>query len=495
MTGAEAANHVLRRWAYALGILAVAGLALHGGIMVWAQNEFSQPESIVAVQATMLTHGGTLYPSLSDYPYTVNAYMPLFYFLESGFVRLGVSPVLGGRAISFMALLTILWVTQRTVLIYTADRRYSAFAAMLCATTSLLLLWGSTGQVDMLAVMLALSAFYQFSRFHVLGENSLWLSLALSFAALMVKQTAVAAPVAICLALLVDRPKWALSYGVLLSVAVGSICGVANMITHGGFLANTLFANINPFAWHKLKQHLQLFLLAAGPLSCVAVVCAGHVWRPKSRALLIYLVCAACVWLATGAKIGSDSNYQIETIILLVWVASAGLHAMKFFERFFARSKASVTLLHIPLILQLALNFGLMYPTLSSRADKELKFRQQIVQLRPYLAGGGRAIVADVNAALRTQGRLDVEPLIYTLLVEGGQIDPEPLRRDLASEAFSTLVLYFDVNHAEDLVDPEIPRLTAMQSRTVRRHYTLVANIPGPYLNGVFVYKPAGRPE
>ena len=38
----------------------------------------------------MLAHHGTLYYDLNRYPYTVCAYMPLFYLLEAGFAKLGL---------------------------------------------------------------------------------------------------------------------------------------------------------------------------------------------------------------------------------------------------------------------------------------------------------------------------------------------------------------------------------------------------------------------
>ena len=44
----------------------IAGIALlcHFAIMLWAQHEFSSPESVVASQSMMLAHDGTLYYGL-----------------------------------------------------------------------------------------------------------------------------------------------------------------------------------------------------------------------------------------------------------------------------------------------------------------------------------------------------------------------------------------------------------------------------------------------
>ena len=70
----------------------IAGIALlcHFALMLWGQHEFSSPESVVASQSMMLAHDGTLYYGLRDYPYTVNAYMPLFYLLDAALIKAGL---------------------------------------------------------------------------------------------------------------------------------------------------------------------------------------------------------------------------------------------------------------------------------------------------------------------------------------------------------------------------------------------------------------------
>jgi hypothetical protein len=88
---------------------------------------------------------------------------------------------------------------------------------------------------------------------------------------------------------------------------------------------------------------------------------------------------------------------------------------------------------------------------------------------------------------------MEVEPLIYNLLVRARVVDPEPLRVDLQAEAFSTIFLYEDVVHPENL-DPEVSTFPAAQLEEIRKHYRLVGRVPGPYLDGIFVYKPVFKP-
>src|SRR5258708_36287391 len=65
-------------------VIAGIGIACFFGKMLWAQNESTQPESVVGGQALMLARDGTLYYDLNSYPHTVAAYTPIFYWLEGG---------------------------------------------------------------------------------------------------------------------------------------------------------------------------------------------------------------------------------------------------------------------------------------------------------------------------------------------------------------------------------------------------------------------------
>jgi hypothetical protein len=74
--------------------------------------------------------------------------------------------------------------------------------------------------------------------------------------------------------------------------------------------------------------------------------------------------------------------------------------------------------------------------------------------------------------------------------VAAGRIDPEPVRRDLARGAFSTVILHQEAHHPSSTDSAEIATLPFAQLEEIRRHYRLVAHVPGPFLDGVYVYQP-----
>ena len=472
--------------------LCVAGFALccHLGMMLWAQHEFASAESVVAAQSTMLAHGGKLYYSLRDYPYTVTAYMPIFYGLETALLKAGLPVYQAGRLISFAALLGIFALVWRVLLLYTSEVSYAWTGLVLCASTSLLLTWGTVAQVDTLAVFFSVAGFYHFSRYYVRGEGALWAAGACILAAMFTKQTAIACPAAIFLTLLWDRPRVAVKFGGAMAGIFLLLFAGINAALDGRFLLNTLLANLNQFAWAKLNQHLAYMAIGSGQLIVVAALGFTKVLRGPMKAVFLYGAMAMLVLAGTAAKIGSDSNYQIEPTVALILCAVTALHSLDFFPLVFRGSRSWVTLLTIPLALHVLLNLRIIGPFLLVRYSTEIQFRREVAALRPYLPAGQRVLGTDMNALAHIAGRLEVEPLIYTLLVDAGRIDGSQVRRDIAARAFSTIVLYQDLSQPFSTA-AELRSLPYDQLDEVRRHYRLVAHIPGPYLDGVFVYRPA----
>src|SRR5512143_540430 len=97
-----------RRGLWVASAMATIVLLCYLATMLWAANELSPPESVVAAQSLMLAHDGTLYYDLKHYHYTVCAYMPSFYWLESGLIRAGLPAFQAGRWISFAALMGLI---------------------------------------------------------------------------------------------------------------------------------------------------------------------------------------------------------------------------------------------------------------------------------------------------------------------------------------------------------------------------------------------------
>lgn len=471
-----------------LGLAAVVAVAFLG-LAFWSQNEFTQPEGIVATQSTHFSQQGSLYFSLRQYPYTVCAYMPVFYTLVAGLIKAGLPVLAASRLVSILATAAVFWLVFAITRVYTNQLIYAALSLSLAGVSQLLLSWGTTGQVDMLTVAFSVAAFYQFSRFQVRGEETLDLAAAFAVAALFTKQTAIAAPATIFLLLL--RMDWrrAARFAAITAGLGGAMVLSLNALLSGRFLTNTVFANMNPFAFYKLKMALDYAGAVLSPIVLIVLLSTRAAIRQRLWGPFLYLLFASAVFFLTAPKVGADSNYLIESTVMLAICTGIGLKSLEFFELSAAHSKSWVTLLMIPLGLYIVQNVRVSVSALTARLGREIQFAKQIEDVRPYLASPGRVLSVDSNALLHAGRIMEVEPLIYRLLVEAGRIEPAPVQHDIDTTAFKTIVLYEDVSRKGD-PDPEIPRLTPAQMQSIGRHYELVHHSPGPYLGGLYIYQP-----
>jgi hypothetical protein len=150
-----------------------------------------------------------------------------------------------------------------------------------------------------------------------------------------------------------------------------------------------------------------------------------------------------------------------------------------------------VTLLLLPLAVHTAVGFRATANVVLIRWQMENEWRKLEDQLRPWVApAGGKILSSDYNSMVRLRGRLDIEPLIYTLLVSAKVVDPEPVRRDIERREFSIVILGQNVFKPMPVLDLEIGTLPAAQLDAIRSNYRLVAHYDGPFLDGAYVYQP-----
>ncbi|HEX5227507.1 MAG TPA: hypothetical protein VFW44_07335 [Bryobacteraceae bacterium] len=475
------------------GLAVVAGILIlaHLGVLLWAQNGFTGGEIVVAAHSSMLAHDGTLYYDFHNFPYTVAPYTPLFYLLDAALQRAGMPIYAAGRVISFAAALGIVALSWYLALLYTKDRFAAAMSTLLCASSALLFIWGTVGQVDVLALFWALAAFYLYSRFALVGERTLVYAGICALLAFFTKQTMLACPAAICLHLFFTRHKLtAVKFGAACLAVASGVVFVLNRATHGLFLADTVFGNINPYALGKFVAQIRFTLLVASPLVVVAAIGAIRAIKKTGGAPFLYLGLAALVFLGSAARVGSDLNYQLEFTIVLILCTALSLHALDFFALSLRRTQTWITLLQLPLGVFLVVNYRMTGSLLLLRVASEPQNRAEVAEVESVLGPGGPVLSADYNAVVRLRGRLDCEMAFYNLLVSLGAVAPEPLRRELAAGRIPTVILLEDVNKPHPPLDIEVSTLPAAQLAEIREHYTMVRHIPAPVLDGIYVYKP-----
>jgi hypothetical protein len=475
-----------------IGVSIVAGLAflLQAAASVWVTHGITEVEAIIAAQATAFSRGAGLYYDLNHYPFTVSPYGPLFYGLEAAAALLGFSPMLAGRVISMIALAVIVWLVYRLVALY-SENRYSPWAgALLAASTANLVTWGSVGQSDVLALMFSVAALERYCTYQVRGNNrALVMSAVLIAASIFTKQTFLAAGATISVVHLLHSPRRGLRYVTGLGCAGIAVVVALNWATSGGYWSNAVLANLNPFSAAKLGDQLEYFGFTATALCLLA---AAGLAAPKVRGLhpfAIYLGFSAMIFLATASKIGSDLNYQTETVVALSLCGALALDRLRFFPLLFAGDKSWVTLLQIPLLFHVVLNSAVTGKVALQRVGRDLARQDQFTALAPLIGPASRLLSVEIDPVLQTGRLIEVEPLIYTLLVDAQMADPKPVLDDLRQGRFDRVVLYEDV-FDKDRPDlgPEVPSLPPAHLQAIVEEYAMLQHVPGLLMDGVYVY-------
>jgi len=474
------------RW---IAVLAALGLAGHLALLLWSRHEFTPVESLVALQSHMLTHGEGLYYDLNHYPFTVSPYGPIFYTASGYLQKWGVFPYLGGRLLSFAALLMSIWLCWKAPGYLTRDRYAQAAAGILAASTSNVLFWGTVGQVDVLACCFSLGSITAFLRYRERGASKalVW-SGVLAILAVFTKQTALAAGATVGLVLLMEHRRRAALWIAGVGTTSIAIALTLNAITHGGYFSDAIVANINPFAWFKLRDHVQYMILTCAGVIIIAAIGAVRASR-RTAPLYVYAGLSMAVWLMTAAKTGSDLNYQVETMLAMSMCAACALAELHFFQSLFANRRTWVTLLQIPLLLHVVLNVLLTARVIAERAILEPARSRETAALKPYVDRPGRVLSTHYDSLVQYRGDIEVEPFIYSTLVKAGRADPRPLLHDLSTRQFATIFLLDDLfQPARDETNLELEHLPAAQLDAIRQNYRIVRHVEGPY--GVYVYEP-----
>ncbi|MDA0205970.1 MAG: hypothetical protein O3A53_02985 [Acidobacteria bacterium] len=482
-----------------IGFSVVAGIAflLQASTALWTKHGITEVEAIIAAQATALSRGSGLYYNLNEYPFTVSPYGPLLYGVEGIAAWLGLSPMLAGRVISLAALAVLIALVYRLLALY-CDSRYAPWAgALLAASTANLVTWGSVGQSDMLALMFSVAALERYCSYQVRGgRTAVAASGVFVAAAIFTKQKFLAAGATICVLYLLESPKRAMRYIVGLGCAGIAIVAVLNWATSGGYWSNAVLANLNPFSLAKLGNQLEYFGFTASALCLLA---AAGLAGPKIRGLhpfAIYLGFSAVMFLATAPKIGSDLNYQTETVAALSLCAALALDRVRFFPLLFVGDKGWVTLLQIPLLFHMVLNCAVTGKVAIQRVVRDLDRRDKFTALTPLIGQSGRLLSVEIDPVLQTGRLIEVEPLIYTLLVNAGMSDPQPVLEDLRHRRFDRVVLYEDVfDGNREPLDLEVPSLPVEHLQAISQEYALPQLVPGPLMGGVYVYAPKSASE
>ncbi len=458
--------HPLRRFGLLLypalfAVLAVAAFRFLEHTVGWLgyRYELDYGEGIVWQQA-LLIPGGRMYGDITQFPFIVFHYPPLYHLVARAVASLGLDGLLAGRLVSLISTGAML-VSMGALAWFAMRARFGPLAAgtasFVAATLPLLLQplsdWAGVMRVDMLAMALGyagiLAASIAPKRYVPLAAGGV-----LFVAAIYTKQTAIAAPAATFGVLLLTMPRQALLGAMpAATVAVAAFAGLT-WVTDGGFLRHIVGYNINRFDVVRGLKDAVLFIIRSGALALfggATIILLGReilmrgdlVQRIRedqgtriSVILIVHAVIAAAMLPMVG-KSGSSTNYLIE------WSCAFSLLAALLVGRCLLalRSGAGrprLALLVVPAMLLIQGVRG--NPALTPHpnvVEGESTWRRIEAELR---ADGRPSIGDEMVLQVRSGAGVVWEPAIFAELASLGRWDEAPLLAMLERRAFAMVI-------------------------------------------------------
>ncbi len=383
----------------------------------------------------------SLYSPNLNPPYQAAIYGPVYYYLEAFTMFItGPRSLFGGRLITLLASLyigvTLYRVARRQEL--ASGRRaglgIGLAAALTPFATAALYDWGVLAKADILAIAFSLGAVVQvwradFDRRREAGTGPYVFAGLLCVLALLTKQSALAAPIAILIWLGLGR-RWRDLAGFLGTLVAGLVViGLAfQLATDGYFFRHIVTYNSQPYDLDFLGAALNYLLWTHAVLLLLALVWVARplvgrfervdLWR-------IYFFTALLVSFSAG-KVGADYNYYIESLCLmslLAWCQAGRLLALRPIGRY---GPLRVPLGTVAIILMVIQLFQLHHiPILADGSNTptsaDFDRSDQVAALVRELNGSG-PLLAEDSGWQATQGfatDLD-DPFVFGQLAQDG---------------------------------------------------------------------------
>jgi hypothetical protein len=466
--------------AAALLIVYAAVFALSAAARIFSPYELAYGESIVLQEARRVAAGEALYPPPSGLPLTVTAYTPLYYLVVGALQHLlGDRSYLLGRLVSLAA--TLGGAACLAVGVRAASGRWpaGALAALVVLGQNLTaLLWAPLHRVDALALGLTLLGLALAAT-----GRPLWAVAPLLLAALT-KQSYVAAPAAVLVALWPQRRRMAL-FAALFGLGLAAAAAVGQWLTRGWFLWHVVVANANPFTVDYLTTMLGQFLQYNGLPLLLTGALFSLPERPPERVWRRYFLVSLVQTLASVGKIGASSNYWLEwsaaAAALSGILAVRSAHLPPGATGWYLRSLVGALLIAVPAYQATA------YEALQLRLTGETAGLRDQAQLARTVAREPGDVLADEPGVVLAAGKtLEFEP-IFTLLAEQGLWDQSPILAEIRNRRFGLVLLSRSLD--EPVPPIELERITGAVRDALREAYE-----PAGQQNGHWLYRPRPQP-
>ncbi len=448
--------------------------------------------------AVRLDAGQTAYPDPHVYPNILDPYGPVGYWVAAESVRLGGVNLTPARLVMLVCGVAIAILLVLLTREWTGSGVLAAAFGLYFVANGVARAWLPLLRVDLLAIALSLAGFWLCMPAAADGRGAgrWWLPSALLFAlALFVKYTALAAPAACVLYLLVRRE---LRRALLLGGTLGALCLAGCLwmqaVTGGQFFFHMFRTHPDPYTFRRLAG---IFILVEpSVVALVPLLLAFFLTKARqSLGALLYLLCAVGVVLVTGGKAGSFINHFLEPIAACSLAGALGYQA-------WAESPRAPRLLPLLpcLVGCVALYMAGAFTQDARVVPLHISGCEDVYRL--VRESPARMVLSENVGAVVLAGRVPEvsNPFVLDQLVRHREMSGEPLEEMLAQRKFGMVVLSNDPETMEMEGStrwwPRLVRLMDRNYRVAKLYDCTEANVvlePRPSIPAAGAEAPAGR--
>ena len=402
------------------------------------------PDSVNLLILRELVSSGHLYPDPDQPPYLVSVYGPLTYILLAIPYKvalvLGIDPQVMVRLVPLGAMYLCVFLVFLIGRRLSDSRRIAWLCALFAVSALPISAWMIRG--DFLALGFALFSLLLLLR---TPERPQIIGAAICAGmALLIKQTFLAAPVAVfCWLIYRRRFKAAALWGMCIALTVAGGYAVLwwrepLMLKHFAALRSPIFEYRGAFNLLGLALSEPIV-----PFAVIGGLLARWKGSPERLLVLIYCVVAWLVAIATIPQVGGALNYFWEPFVLSAVLAGLGLYEL---QRKLYRTPILVTAMLLLLFLRSFFPMMRQELNLSSLRDSYRSVRtypERKAKWKSFISmvSGRKVLSTSPDVSIHGVAPEMPDPYLNALLERGGKWDPTPVIAHIEAGQYDLIVL------------------------------------------------------
>jgi hypothetical protein len=430
-------------------------------------------EGLLLNQAKLISQGINIYKDISNYPYILAMYTPVYSFISAFFITLfGISFSIG-RVISIGSAILIGLLIYKIIKEKT-NRQIAFISSLIFFASPYIYTWTSLFRVDTLGLLFSLTGIYIVHKHE--HDKKLYVAVLFFVLSIYTKQSFIGAPIAaVCYLFLRDK-KLGTKFAGLFGVSVLTPFLITNYLTDGGFYLHTVVYNASPYSikmaivryLDMIKNHMILF----GFASTYAIYI---LYKREFNLFIIYFMISIAIAFTVG-KAGAEINYFLELVAISCILTGELLGYLQF-----RTDKESLldNLIVVLLLLQLVSFFHVPHNHWWRVGADKKNAINNFNKISSYLAKTDDNVLTQNSSFAVLNGKTYLfQPEMFTELQRKGLWDQSKFVNDITAERFPLLILYVDVNDAGSVQEHQA-FFTSEMIDAIRRHYRIVEKIGG----------------